>query len=175
MFSFTFFIIKIYHIYSTFIPGKLFLEKTPLNLDLLLKYLVISILLKGWSGNKKILSVYHSSSCSSNFSYTYFLLLKKLAAALMKHLKLLTKNKEICLLVLFIIIIISCFPLSATPSINIFESSSDFMILIISFISSFKINKVNPFLALTAPFPPFFQNYLFHLKLNYLIIQVNHL
>ena len=27
------------------------------------------------------------------------------------------------------------------------------MILIISFISSFKINKVNPFPALTAPFP----------------------
>ena len=27
------------------------------------------------------------------------------------------------------------------------------MILIISFISSFEINKVNPFIALTAPFP----------------------
>ena len=39
------------------------------------------------------------------------------------------------------------------PSINTFESSNDFMILIIPFISSFEINKVNPFPALTAPFP----------------------
>ena len=31
------------------------------------------------------------------------------------------------------------------------KSSSFFMIFIISFISSFKINKVNPFTALTAP------------------------
>ena len=35
------------------------------------------------------------------------------------------------------------------------------MILIISFISSFEINKVNPFLALTAPFPPIFLSNLF--------------
>ena len=36
----------------SFILGKLSLEKAPLNLGLLLKYLVISILLKGWSGTK---------------------------------------------------------------------------------------------------------------------------
>ena len=30
------------------------------------------------------------------------------------------------------------------------------ILLIISFISSFEINKVNPFLALTAPFPLIF-------------------
>ena len=35
------------------------------------------------------------------------------------------------------------------------------MILIISFISSFEINKVNPFLALTAPFPLIFHSNLF--------------
>ena len=33
--------------------GKLSLEKTPLNLVSWLKYLVILILLIGWSGNKK--------------------------------------------------------------------------------------------------------------------------
>ena len=35
------------------------------------------------------------------------------------------------------------------------------MILIISFISSFKINKINPFLDLTAPFPLIFLPNLF--------------
>ena len=42
---------------------------------------------------------------------------------------------------------------SVIPSINTSESSSDFLILIISFISSFEINEINPFLALTASFP----------------------
>ena len=53
---------------------------------------------------------------------------------------------------------ISCF--TVTPSVNTPESSSDFMMLI-SFTSSFEMNKVNPFPALTtsaplvtiAPFP----------------------
>ena len=35
------------------------------------------------------------------------------------------------------------------------------MILIISFISSLEINKVNPFLALTSPFPLIFLSNLF--------------
>ena len=35
------------------------------------------------------------------------------------------------------------------------------MILVISFISSFEINKVNPFPALTAPFPLIFLSNLF--------------
>ena len=35
------------------------------------------------------------------------------------------------------------------------QSSNDFIILII-FIASFEISKVNPFLALTAPFPRIF-------------------
>ena len=48
---------------------------------------------------------------------------------------------------------ILCFTVSVTPPINKPKSSSDFMILIISFISSFKMNKVNPFSALAAPFP----------------------
>ena len=47
---------------------------------------------------------------------------------------------------------ISCFTVSLTLSTNSLKSSNDFMILIISFISSFKGNKVNPFLALKAPF-----------------------
>ena len=48
---------------------------------------------------------------------------------------------------------ISCFTVSVIPSNNTFESSRDLMILIISFISSFEMNKVNLFPALTAPFP----------------------
>ena len=51
---------------------------------------------------------------------------------------------------------ISCFPVSVTPSINTSQSSNDFMIFIISFISSFEINKVNLFTALKGPFPPIF-------------------
>ena len=48
---------------------------------------------------------------------------------------------------------IASFTVSAMLSINTFESSKDFMILIISLISSFEINKVNYFPALAAPFP----------------------
>ena len=40
---------------SSFILGKAILEKAPLNTSSKLKDLVVSILLKGWSGTKKIL------------------------------------------------------------------------------------------------------------------------
>ena len=40
---------------------------------------------------------------------------------------------------------ISSFTVSVTLSINTPESSNDFIIFIISFISSFEVNKVNPF------------------------------
>ena len=56
---------------------------------------------------------------------------------------------------------VSCFNVSVTPSINTPESSNDFMVLIISFISSLEINKVNPFPALTAHFPLIFLSNLF--------------
>ena len=46
----------------------------------------------------------------------------------------------------------SCSTISITPSINNLESSSDFIILIISSISSFEVEKVNPFPTLKAPF-----------------------
>ena len=48
---------------------------------------------------------------------------------------------------------LSCFTVSVMLSINTFESSNDVTILIISFISSFEINKVSHFPALAAPFP----------------------
>ena len=67
----------------------------------------------------------------------------------MKYPKVLRKQEKIYLLVFFI----SCFTVSVTASINTFESSSDFMTLIIS---SFKISKVNPFPTLPAPFPLIF-------------------
>ena len=66
------------------------------------------------------------------------------------------------------------FAVSVGQSINPPESPNDFTILIKSFISSFEINKVNPFPVLTARFPfIFFRTYLLHLKLNCLLIQVN--
>ena len=57
--------------------------------------------------------------------------------------------------------LLSCFfiayyTVSVTPSINTLESSNDWIILIISFIFSFKVNKVNHFHPLTAPFPLIF-------------------
>ena len=56
---------------------------------------------------------------------------------------------------------ISSFTVSVTPSINTPESSNHFIILIISFISSFEIKKVNLFHALPAPFPLIFLSNLF--------------
>ena len=44
---------------------------------------------------------------------------------------------------------------------NTFQSSNDFVILVTSIISSFEINKVNPFPAVTAPFPLIFLSDLF--------------
>ena len=46
---------------------------------------------------------------------------------------------------------ISCFTVSVKPSVNKPESSRDLIILIISFISSFEMNKKNLFPDLTAP------------------------
>ena len=56
---------------------------------------------------------------------------------------------------------ISCFTVSVTPSIKTPESSNDFMILTISFISLFEINKINRFPTLTATFPLIFLSNLF--------------
>ena len=75
----------------------------------------------------------------------------------MKQPKVLTKQEEIHLFVFFI----PCFTVSVAPSINTLEFSSDFMILIISLISSFKINKVNLFPPLTGAFPLIFLSNLF--------------
>ena len=65
-------------------------------------------------------------------------------------------NEEIGLL-----FFISYFTVSVTLSMNMPESSKDFMILIISFISSFEINKVNLFPDLRASFPLIFLSKLF--------------
>ena len=51
---------------------------------------------------------------------------------------------------------ILCFNVSIAPSINRLGFSSDFTISIISYISSFKINRVNLFPTLTAPSHLFF-------------------
>ena len=75
----------------------------------------------------------------------------------MKRLKVLTKLQEIGLLVF----LISCFTVSVTASIKTSESSNGLMILIISFISSLEINKVNLSPTLTAPLPLIFLSNLF--------------
>ena len=56
---------------------------------------------------------------------------------------------------------ISSFVVSVTPSLITLECSNNYVIFIISFISSFKINKVNPFPALTGPCPVIFLSNLF--------------
>ena len=57
---------------------------------------------------------------------------------------------------------ISHFTISPAPSSNRPESSSDFNnMILISSISSFELNKVCPFPALTTPFPPIFLSKLF--------------
>ena len=75
----------------------------------------------------------------------------------MKHLKVQTKLQEIHPLHFLLHILL----FQQIQLTNTSESSSDFMILIISFISSFEINEVNPFPALTDPFPRIFLSNLF--------------
>ena len=50
----------------------------------------------------------------------------------------------------------SSFTVSVTPSINTPEFSNDFIIFIISFVSSFAINRLNPFPTLKALCPLIF-------------------
>ena len=69
---------------------------------------------------------------------------------------MLTKLQEIHLVVFN-----SSFTVSVTPSSSTPEYSDGFMILKISFISSFEINKVNFFPALEAPFLLIFLSNLF--------------
>ena len=74
----------------------------------------------------------------------------------MKRIRVLTKLQE-----KHLVFFISCFTVSVPPSINIPEYSNGLMILIISFISSFEINKVNYFPSVTAYFPLIFVSNLF--------------
>ena len=83
--------------------------------------------------------------------------MKKLLLTLIEQLKLAAKLEEIHLLVFFIL----CFTVSVNPSINTPKPSKDFIILMLSFISSFEINKVNLFPTLRAPFPLIFLSNLF--------------
>ena len=119
----------------------------------------MSIAFKGSSGTKYFYS-YILLLLFQLLFHLYHLLLKKLLVALMMQLKLLTKHQEIRLLVFFV----SFFTDSVTPSVNTLKFSNDFMILVILFISSFEINKVNLFPALIV----FFFTY-FSLKFVYCI------
>ena len=72
----------------------------------------------------------------------------------MKWLKVLTKLQEI-----FLLDFLFHFSLIQEPHTP--KSSNDFIIFIISLISSFEMDKVNPFHVLTAPFPINFLSNLF--------------
>ena len=86
--------------------------------------------------------------------HLYLLPLKKFLVEIMKRLKVLTKQEEIRLLFLLSLFFV-CFTASVIPLINTFYSFNNFKILIIPFIFSFEINKVNTFSALTR-FPLIF-------------------
>ena len=110
-------------------------------------------MLKGWNGTKKIFSKYHALLTSSIMLFT----IEEINSCNNEAAKCANKasgNMPSCSF-------ISCFTVSVTPLINTPESSNYFMILIISFISSFEIDKVNPFTVLRAPFPLIFLSNLF--------------
>ena len=71
---------------------------------------------------------------------------------------MLTNVQEICFVFFFYFIF---FTVLVSPLINTPESSNDFIILIISFVSSFEMYKVNLFPTLAAPFPYIFLSNLF--------------
>ena len=118
-----------------------------------MKQLVISILFKGWSGNKNL------------YSYILFLLyltpiplifftteeITDCNTEKAKYGNKTPRNPRSCFFTL-------CFTVSVTLSIDTPKYFNDFMILILSFIPSFEINKVNPFHALTAPFSLIFDS-----------------
>ena len=62
---------------------------------------------------------------------------------------------------LYIFFFFIFFTVLVSPSINTPESSNDFIILIISFVSSFEMYKVNLFPTLAASFPYIFLSNLF--------------
>ena len=79
------------------------------------------------------------------------------------------RNQPSCFFVL-------CFTVSLAPSINRPNFSNNSTILIISSVSLFEMNKVNPLPALPAPCPGcFFQTYLMPNKLLYLLIWAKYL
>ena len=111
-----------------------------------------------------------SSSCSHG-SFP----MKKSQLVPLKQPKLLTKHQEIHVLVFFI----SCFTASVTPSITTTEFSNNCTILIISALSSFEMNKVNPCPAFTTPFPLLLSDLYIaleaaYLKLYCLLIKANY-
>ena len=123
-----------------------------------MKYLVISILLKGWSRTKSFYPYdwYH---------YILFLLLQYFLLSswhlsqliyftLLKGLKSLITCQEIPLNPP----LNSSFTVSQTPSIHApgYSNRNGFMILMILSIYLFEITKVIPFLALTTHFPRIF-------------------
>ena len=102
-----------------------------------MKYLVISILLKGWSGSKNFCPCYYILFQFLLYLFHVNISTVKINSEAPNVSYKVPRNPPSCFL-------ISCFTVSPTPSINIPESWSDFLISIISFLPSFKITKVIP-------------------------------
>ena len=131
-------------------------------------YILISILLKGYSGTKNFPRSIMTPLPVMPFTTEEITGCTTEGA---KSAKKAARNPLSCFF-------IYCFTASVTQSINTSEYFNDFTILIILSKSSFEINKVNPFPALTALFPLSFKVILhlkLHLKLYCLLIQLIYL
>ena len=105
----------------SFILGKFFLEKTPLNLGSSLKQLVISVLLKGWSGTKNFLTIFPLPALLTPHPLIPFTT-DKITGCTNKAAEVANKalrNLPSCFFV-------SSFTVSVTPLVNTPESSNDF-------------------------------------------------
>ena len=141
VFLYSFFIIiEICDIAPSLILGKILLEKTPLKDGVELKIFICI-----------------SSSFPFNSSFTNTFTTEEITGFTNEAAKVASKASRNRLSCFFA----SCFTFSVTPSIDTPESCNDFIILIISFISLCKRNKVDSFPALTAPFPLIFLSNLF--------------
>ena len=100
MCSFTFLSARFITYTPSFILGKLFLEKTPLNLGSWLKQLVVSICLK--DGVELKVFIHVSSSCSSNSSSAYAFTTEEVTGCTIDAAKGANEAPRIRLLVFFV-------------------------------------------------------------------------
>ena len=113
-----------------------------------MKQLLISILLKRWIRTKR-LYIYSLSSLLTPLPLILFSA-EEMTGFTTEGANKAPRNPPSSFFV-------SCFNVSVTPSIHKPKFSNDFITLVISIITSFELNKVNPFPALADPFPLIFK------------------